>query len=152
MTFQKPRLTVLMLLALTTFQLGCEERSLDEVPSPIVQEEHGFVLVFVLDLSGSFADKMFADDAKAYRFFLRSSDDFFRNRLGEPDQLILARGQGANGYRRDLQLVGGDRGQAEAIAIAIGAELAVELAKVAERVGGGLERRNSARDVVKVAG
>ncbi len=89
-------LLLLTLVCLMASQLSCEQRSIDPARSPIVQQKHDFILAVVMDLSGSFHHRMFGDNARGYHFFLEVSETFFRDRMGEQDQLLLAQISGSN--------------------------------------------------------
>jgi hypothetical protein len=67
---------------------GCERYVVVE-SSPIHAVERGYILAIVLDTSGSFAQTMFEGDRAGYRFFLRASDQFFRDRMGENDRILI---------------------------------------------------------------
>ncbi len=68
--------------------LGCTKRIPTE-PTVFAQADDEYQLTIMVDLSGSFADKM-ADEGHAYRFALRVIDEYFRNRIGFNDKLIIA--------------------------------------------------------------
>jgi hypothetical protein len=74
-----------VLLALS----GCETYVPVETP-PIGTIERDYLLCFVLDTSGSFTPRMFSGDQLAYRFFLKASDQFFRNRMGPRDRILIS--------------------------------------------------------------
>jgi hypothetical protein len=67
---------------------GCEEYVAVDVPK-IAVVERDYILAFVLDTSGSFTYKMFDGDEIAYKFFLRSTDQFFRNGAGNHANRVL---------------------------------------------------------------
>jgi hypothetical protein len=48
------------------------------------------VLAFVVDTSGSFLPMLFGGDQKGYRFFLKTSELFFRNRMGPRDRILIS--------------------------------------------------------------
>lgn len=89
---------ILPLALVTIVLLGCEKRSTEEA-SPLPDQDYEYVLAVVIDMSGSFADQMKAEDGKAYRFFLQLVDRYFRNRVGANDRLILTQLSGAGSKR-----------------------------------------------------
>lgn len=89
---------LLPLALLTLVLIGCERRSTDQ-GSPLPDQDSEYLLAVVIDMSGSFADQMQADNGKAYRFFLEVVDRYFRNRVGANDRLILTQLSGSGGKR-----------------------------------------------------
>lgn len=96
------RISLIYLVLLPTILLkliGCapyvpQTSTGQQSASPLQKRESEYVLMIVLDLSGSFSHRM-VDDGKAYMFALQVSDSFFRNRVGCNDQLILAQLSGS---------------------------------------------------------
>lgn len=77
---------VLMLIAMS---VGCSKRQ--EGSEVMFEEEKGkYVVTILLDMSGSF-QQMMATDGKAYEFALQVIDRYFRDRIGMPDKLVIAR-------------------------------------------------------------
>lgn len=78
-------------LAVILFALslvGCQKRAAD--PETVFQaEDSEYVLTIVLDLSSSFQELM-AKDGKAWEFVCQIIDQYFRDRIGHNDKLILA--------------------------------------------------------------
>ena len=68
---------------------GCERYVAVESP-PITAVGREYILAFVLDTSGSFAQTMFEGDEVGYRFFLRASDQFFRDRMGDDSRILVS--------------------------------------------------------------
>ncbi len=69
--------------------VGCEEYVAVDAP-PIGAMEREYILAFVLDTSGSFSDKMFGGPELGYKFFVRSSEQFFRNRMDPNDRIVIS--------------------------------------------------------------
>ena len=69
---------------------GCEKCQEDKQSSPLVVQDTEFLLVIVLDVSGSFIEYVNEDSGKAYYYILSLIDKFFRNRLGSDDKIVLA--------------------------------------------------------------
>jgi hypothetical protein len=78
---------------LIAFAAGCEKRR-ETVESTFGHNESDYVLTIVVDLSGSFINKM-AEGGKAYDFTLRVVDRYFRDRIGTNDRIVLAQISGA---------------------------------------------------------
>ncbi len=85
--------------------LGCEKRREEANVNPFGEDESEYVLMIVVDLSGSF-QKLMAEDGTAYDFTLHAIDRYFRDRVGCNDQLILAQ---ISGERRSLLWHGAPR-------------------------------------------
>lgn len=68
---------------------GCEKRADQQAAGPFQEDDSSYVLMVVLDLSGSFRELMF-DDGAAYQFTTYALDRYFKDRIGTDDQLILA--------------------------------------------------------------
>lgn len=68
---------------------GCE-KYVEVDSSPIQPVERDCILAFVLDTSGSFTPMMFDGDKRGYKFFLRASDQYFRNRMGDHDRILIS--------------------------------------------------------------
>lgn len=67
---------------------GCQERA--DLSEGIFRADDGdYVLTIALDLSKSF-DELMAEDGKAWSFVCQVLDQYFRDRLGHSDKLILA--------------------------------------------------------------
>jgi hypothetical protein len=81
--------SLFVLVFVSLGSIGCEQY-VEVDSSPIGSVEREYILAFVLDTSGSFAPRMFAGDELAYKFFLRASDAFFRNRMGENDRIVIS--------------------------------------------------------------
>jgi hypothetical protein len=83
------KLSLLLVLSLSV--TGCEQY-VEVETSPIGVVEREYVLAFVLDTSGSFYPRMFGGNEVAYKFFLRASDQFFMNRIGEGklDRILIS--------------------------------------------------------------
>lgn len=110
-------LTASMLLAFVISVVGCEPyqpptpggsaAATSQMQAPLqvsatppaavfAPSETEFIVMIVIDLSGSFAHHM-ADDGKAYEFALRIYDRYFRDRIGNSkDELILAQLSGTH--------------------------------------------------------
>jgi len=67
---------------------GCERRR-ETQPMADVGDDSEFVIAVLVDLSGSFFDKM-TNEGEAHRFLLSLLDRYFRERIGTNDQIILA--------------------------------------------------------------
>lgn len=81
--------TIAILLTCLLPLAGCEEYL--PVESPALGDlQRDYVLCFVLDTSGSFLPKMFDGNARGYKFFMKSSVQFFRNRMGEHDRILIS--------------------------------------------------------------
>lgn len=64
--------------------------------SPLPPAQTDYVVMLVIDLSGSFSHQM-ADDGKAYNFALKIYDKYFRDRIGnDKDRLIVAQLSGSH--------------------------------------------------------
>ncbi|HVX12084.1 MAG TPA: hypothetical protein VHC22_12960 [Pirellulales bacterium] len=68
--------------------LGCQKR-LDRPDGVFRSDEGEYVLTIVLDLSGSF-NALMAEDGKAWAFVCQVIEQYFQDRLGHSDKLILA--------------------------------------------------------------
>jgi|GEM_PF-3461272 len=66
---------------------GCERRDSANV-SPFQQEPCDYVLTIAIDLSDGFREYMTAD-GKAYDLILRAIEQYFRDRIGGHDQIII---------------------------------------------------------------
>lgn len=67
---------------------GCERRH-DVQPFVTEEEDSEFVVAVLVDLSGSFLERM-TEGREAHQFLMGLLDRFFRQRVGTNDQLILA--------------------------------------------------------------
>jgi len=83
------RMMIVVSSIILASQGSCERACMDEVP-PFVAPKYDYVLAIVLDTSGSFARNMQSGRARAYRFFMRATDDFFRDRMGSDDRIVIA--------------------------------------------------------------
>ena len=81
-------LCLLLLLA-----CGCERRR-ETQPMADVGDDSEYVIAVLVDLSGSFFDKM-THGGEAHRFLLSLLDRYFRERIGTNDQIILAQISGS---------------------------------------------------------
>lgn len=79
-----------LMICVTVLQLSCQKREITTAPPPFTDETYDYMLAVVLDMSGSFADKMQANNPIAYRFFMRVSENFFVERMGSDDQIVIA--------------------------------------------------------------
>jgi hypothetical protein len=66
-----------------------------DTASPLVDDEVDYVVVIILDLSGSYQHLM-VDQGKAYRFAMQVIDKYFRQRLGNNDRLVIAQVSATN--------------------------------------------------------
>jgi hypothetical protein len=67
---------------------GCERRR-DTQPIAVVDDDPEYVVAVLVDLSGSFLDKI-TEGGHAHDFLLALIDRYFRDRIGTNDQIILA--------------------------------------------------------------
>lgn len=67
---------------------GCQRRREEAVIAP-AQDDSEYVIAVLVDLSGSFLDKM-TDGGQAHTFMLALIDRYFRDRIGTNDQIIIA--------------------------------------------------------------
>ena len=81
--------TLLAAACLAMTLAGCEAYVPVETP-PIGNIERDYLLCFVLDTSGSFSPRMFEGEQLGYKFFLRASDQFFRNRMEPHDRILVS--------------------------------------------------------------
>lgn len=81
------RVLIFALLVSSLGLLGCERRDASR-QSAFKQQDYESVVLIAIDLSGSFRDDM-SEDGKAYDFVLRAIDEYFRQRIGGNDQLII---------------------------------------------------------------
>jgi hypothetical protein len=70
------------------FFAGCEQNP-EKSPETFAPDESKYKLVLLVDMTQSFS-KLMADNAKAYQFLLDVIDAYFRDRIGSPDQIIVA--------------------------------------------------------------
>ena len=85
-----PRLLlVIVLCALVLFLAACSPPP-PATDSPFQHEEAEYVLAFVIDVSPSLDDFALGKDGRAFRFFIRNKDAFFRDRAGSSDRILLA--------------------------------------------------------------
>lgn len=75
---------------------GCTPRA-EVAPenSIMLHERHGCVITVLLDLSGSFHAQM-VEGGKAHRFFLAILDTYFKDHIGEKDEIVIAQISGAD--------------------------------------------------------
>jgi hypothetical protein len=74
------------LLGLAAVVAGCTRHDPGGVVVPVQQRDAKYVLAVVIDVSGSFVDRL---EDKAWPFLQRVLRDFYRNRAGEDDVLII---------------------------------------------------------------
>ena len=75
---------------------GCTPRASDSRGDAVVlREERGCVVTVLLDLSGSFQSQMI-DGGKAHAFCLAILDTYFKDRIGEKDEVIIAQISGTD--------------------------------------------------------
>ncbi len=84
--------TLSVLLALF---VGCAPYEPPAQTSSFAQPQTEYIVMIVMDLSGSFAHLM-ADDGKAYDFALAVYNEYFSKRIGCPDELIIAQFSGTH--------------------------------------------------------
>lgn len=105
------RITLLLFLACSLALAGCEpyqppSTSLAVANQLPTSQPHGasafspseteYIVMILIDLSGSFAHQM-AEEGKAYEFALRIYDRYFRDRIGNnSDELIIAQLSGTH--------------------------------------------------------
>lgn len=88
----KRTISILFVLLLA----GCTPRApVARDQAVVLHEPRGCVITILLDMSGSFEEKMI-DQGKAYEFCLATIDAYFRDRIGEKDELIIAQISGAD--------------------------------------------------------
>jgi hypothetical protein len=68
---------------------GCEEYVATDSPA-LSAVQRDYVLAFVLDTSGSFVPRMFDGKELGYKFFIKASDQYFRNRMGDHDRILIS--------------------------------------------------------------
>lgn len=78
------RYAILFLLVLCRCGARREERE-----TPLVEDETPFIMLLLVDMSGSF-EYLMADDGKAYEFTMNLLETHFRDRMGEEDKIIIA--------------------------------------------------------------
>jgi len=78
----------LLTIAILLFS-GCQKRTAVSAPEPFAAADAEYVLAVVLDMSGSFAEEMVSDDARAYHFFMALTEKFFRQRIGANDRILI---------------------------------------------------------------
>lgn len=84
-------LLVFVVTAVVLLSTGClQPRDATTTPPPFRELEYDYVLAVVLDCSGSFDQYMTSDRPEAFRFFARLSENFFRQRMGSSDRILLA--------------------------------------------------------------
>ena len=77
-----------ILMLVTAALVGCTPAAPPQNnPSPLNIEPPSYVLIVVLDLSGSYAK--FMDDGKAWNAVSKTIREFYRNRMGEHDKLVI---------------------------------------------------------------
>jgi hypothetical protein len=84
MMFSKSLVTGLCLIV----ACGCEKRR-EPQARVTAQDDSEYVIAVLVDLSGSFLDKM-TEGGQAHDFMLALIDRYFRDRIGTNDQIILA--------------------------------------------------------------
>ena len=82
------RRVIILLVTVLVMCCGCGQR---RQPSATVlaDKNQDYVVTILLDMSGSFQNMML-ENGKGYKFALQVIDQYFRDRIGEPDQLIIA--------------------------------------------------------------
>jgi len=68
---------------------GCERRRETQQTVSVEEDNSEYVVAVLVDLSGSFLDKM-TSGGEAHQFMLSLLDRYFRERIGTNDQIILA--------------------------------------------------------------
>lgn len=103
MRHQSKHVTLLAIVLIEMVTIcGCGERRDADRPSVFREQDNQYVAVIVIDLSGSFSDKM-ANDGKAYQFAVQVLDHYFRRRDALSDRIILAQ---ISGTERSLMWEG----------------------------------------------
>ena len=75
---------------------GCTPRGpVAREEAVVLHEERGCVLTILLDLSGSFHEQMI-DRGKAHQFCLAVLDNYFKDRIGEKDEVVIAQISGTD--------------------------------------------------------
>lgn len=67
---------------------GCERRR-ETAAKPVADEDYEYLVAVLVDLSGSFLDKM-TEGGQAHDFMLSLIDRYFKERVGTNDQIIIA--------------------------------------------------------------
>lgn len=85
---------VLLLVSLSVLLSACGggKKAEEDEDNPMVFDDDRteYVLATVFDLSGSYRQMLDKDDGKALMYFSRLKDQFFRDRLGADDRILLA--------------------------------------------------------------
>ncbi len=71
--------------------VGCEQRG-PEKPVPVFNQQCDYMLVAVVDVTGSYLDIL---EKKGFPLLLATCDQYFSNRVGANDRLVLARVSGS---------------------------------------------------------
>ncbi len=79
---------ILILCLCLMVACGCERRREREMQA-VAEEDYEYVVAVLVDLSGSFLDKM-TEGGHAHEFLLSLIDRYFRERIGTNDQIIIA--------------------------------------------------------------
>ncbi len=80
---------ILTALSLLLAPVGCIKKREQARSSPFKETESEYILAIVLDMSGSFAEHMQDDDPRAYDYFMRITQKFFRERMEQTDRVLL---------------------------------------------------------------
>lgn len=84
------------IVLLVSTLVGCTPRANSSRGDAVVlREERGCVVTVLLDLSGSFHAQM-VDGGKAHAFCLAILDTYFKDRIGEKDEIVIAQVSGAD--------------------------------------------------------
>ena len=81
---------IVLLTVLALAMAGCTRRQPPGVVVPVQQRQAKYVLIVVIDVSGSFEDTL---EEKAWPFLQKVLRDFYRNRVGDNDDDVLVIGQ-----------------------------------------------------------
>lgn len=82
------------IVLLVSTLVGCTPRANSSRGDAVVlREERGCVVTVLLDLSGSFRSKM-VEGGKAHAFCLAILDTYFKDRIGEKDEIVIAQVSG----------------------------------------------------------
>ncbi|REK08653.1 MAG: hypothetical protein DWQ37_20155 [Planctomycetota bacterium] len=84
------------LVLLATIVSGCEKRR-ETVDVTFGDDDCRYILAVVIDMSGSFADRM-ADNGEAYAFLGALLDRYTRAKVGSGDRLVIAQVSGSDNF------------------------------------------------------
>jgi hypothetical protein len=83
-------------LVMIALIIGCTPRAeVAREEAIVLHEKRGCVITVLLDLSGSFHSQM-VDGGKAHQFCLAILDTYFKDRIGEKDEIVIAQISGAD--------------------------------------------------------